>query len=48
VQAFAKDEIAKDFAYLMEAAAQEAGARLGMRCRVDAEAKIGTNWADCH
>jgi DNA polymerase I-like protein with 3'-5' exonuclease and polymerase domains len=48
VQAFAKDEIAKDFAKLMEAAAQEAGARLGMRCRVDAEAKIGTNWADCH
>ena len=48
IQAIAKDEIAKDFAYLMEASAQEAGARLGMRCRVDAEAKIGQNWADCH
>jgi DNA polymerase I-like protein with 3'-5' exonuclease and polymerase domains len=48
IQAFAKEGIAKDFAKLMEAAAQEAGVRLGMRCRVDAEAKIGNNWADCH
>jgi DNA polymerase-1 len=48
IQAIAKEGIAKDFAELMESAAQEAGARLGMRCRVDAEAKVGQNWADCH
>ncbi len=48
IQAIAKEEIAEDFAALMEASAQEAGNRLGMRCRVDAEAKVGQNWADCH
>jgi DNA polymerase I-like protein with 3'-5' exonuclease and polymerase domains len=48
IQAIAKDGIAEDFAKLMEASAQEAGNRLGMRCRVDAEAKVGQNWADCH
>ena len=48
IQAIAKDDIAEDFAKLMEASAQEAGNRLGMRCRVDAEAKVGQTWADCH
>jgi DNA polymerase I-like protein with 3'-5' exonuclease and polymerase domains len=48
IQAIAREDIAKEFAELMEASAQEAGNRLGMRCRVDAEAKVGQNWADCH
>jgi DNA polymerase I-like protein with 3'-5' exonuclease and polymerase domains len=54
--AFVHDEIqietpeihAQDVAMWMTTSATEAGEVLGFRCRVDAEAKIGTNWFETH
>jgi DNA polymerase I-like protein with 3'-5' exonuclease and polymerase domains len=43
-----KEEFSKDFAQMMEEAALLAGERLNMRCKVEAEAKIGNNWAETH
>ena len=47
-QCAVKEEIAEEFRDLIIQAATKAGEKLGMKCRVDAEAKIGNNWADCH
>ena len=54
--AFVHDEIqieaqrpdAENVASIMVEAAKQAGLSLGFRCPVDAEAKIGKTWFDCH
>jgi DNA polymerase I-like protein with 3'-5' exonuclease and polymerase domains len=54
--AFVHDEIqieaqqadAEVVASVMVEAARQAGRTLGFRCPVDAEAKIGNNWYECH
>lgn len=43
-----KEEQAEEAAKLIEKAATLAGERLGFRCPVDAEGKVGNNWKDCH
>jgi len=48
IAAIVKENLAKDFAKVMEASATKAGETLGMRCKVEAEAKIGSNWAETH
>jgi DNA polymerase I-like protein with 3'-5' exonuclease and polymerase domains len=47
-QCVVKEEIAEEFAIMIVKAAESAGNNLGMRCKVDAESKIGNNWAETH
>jgi DNA polymerase I-like protein with 3'-5' exonuclease and polymerase domains len=48
MQCIVKNELAEDFAQLITQSSLIAGDKLGMRCPVASEAKIGQNWADCH
>ena len=48
LQSMVKEDLAEEFAKLVESAAGLAGQDLGMRCPVKAEAQIGNNWADVH
>ncbi len=48
IQLTVREEFAERAAEIAVASANQAGEELGMRCRVDAEAKIGMNWYDCH
>lgn len=44
----AREEIAPEVAQIAVAAARAAGEYFRFQCPVDAEAKIGTNWAETH
>jgi DNA polymerase I-like protein with 3'-5' exonuclease and polymerase domains len=48
IQIEAEATIAEQVAEIMIKSAGEAGRVLGFRCPVDAEAKIGNNWYECH
>ena len=48
IQIEAEATIAEQVAETMIKSAAEAGKVLGFRCPVDAEAKIGNNWYECH
>jgi DNA polymerase-1 len=48
VQMSVKPDQAEEIGRLVVAAATKAGVDLGFQCRVDAEFKIGRNWADTH
>ncbi len=48
IQLTVREGFAERAAEIAVASANQAGEELGMRCRVDAEAKIGMNWYDCH
>jgi DNA polymerase I len=48
IQATFREDLAERAAEIAVASATQAGDELGMRCRVDAEAKIGNNWYDTH
>lgn len=48
IQIEAEATIAEQVAEIMIKSATEAGRVLGFRCPVDAEAKIGNNWFECH
>ncbi len=48
IQATFREDLAERAAEIAVASATQAGDELGMRCRVDAEAKIGKNWYDTH
>ena len=48
IQIETKEEYGEDVAQIMCQAATQAGLTLAFRCPVDAEAKIGKNWFECH
>ncbi len=48
IQLEVKEEYAEKVAEIAVKAAKTAGESLGFRVPVDAEAKIGNNWAECH
>jgi hypothetical protein len=48
VQIACREEIAQVVADLAVSSAKAAGEHFGLHCPVDAEAKIGTNWAETH
>lgn len=48
IQIEAHHSVAEEVAEIMVTSAQKAGDVLGFRCPVDAEAKIGLTWYDCH
>jgi DNA polymerase I len=48
IQLEVKEEYAEQVSIIAVAAAMLAGETLGFRVPVDAEAKIGINWAECH
>lgn len=43
-----REELAEEVAEVAVWSFQEAGRQFNWRCPLDGEAKIGTNWADCH
>lgn len=43
-----REDVAEQVADIVVAAARKAGEFLKLRVRVDAEAKIGSNWRECH
>jgi len=47
-QAEVDEDYAEEFARLAEEAIRQAGRDLGLRCPLDAEAKIGTTWQETH
>jgi DNA polymerase-1 len=47
-QSIVREELAEEFSELVTMSSLSAGNKLGMRCPVASEAKIGNNWADCH
>lgn len=44
----AKEEVAKEWAKTCEDMSVETGEDLGIKVKIEAEAKIGENWRDCH
>jgi len=48
IQIETKESIAEQVAEIMVASAAKAGVTLAVRCPIEAEAKIGNNWFDCH
>ena len=48
IQTAVKEACSKEFADICVAAARESGESFGLNCPIDAEYKIGHNWAECH
>ena len=48
IQIETEEKFGEQVAEIMIKSAAEAGKVLGFRCPVDAEAKIGNNWYECH
>ena len=44
----ADPEIAEEIAELGKESIREASRIMGIRVQIDADAKIGRNWAECH
>lgn len=47
-QLHVREELAEEVSQVAVWSFQEAGRQFNWRCPLDGEAKIGSNWADCH